>query len=383
MNITQLVPAIFALLSFSSVEARGQAKQQYQPASYNTTQKISRQNFETFEKANLHLNNQIPAAPSNGLRVITYNVHYFTDLHAALSNVQNVLNDVRVMNGDVMLFQEVLTDTNNGDRKAFDAGLDAQGYKWRYFAHGPGAFLGNMIASKYPLSKTKTFDLGYTRVMVEAAVPIANGDEITVFATHWENGSQAARNQQSKATVDYFNKKGGANMGKFILGADFNAHYKSPAIQGLLATNYMNISFNQLHWHMPDYTCWAGHPIDFLFAGNDVRNNVIGTYVYHTLSSDHLPVIIDLDLQPVKGTLAPPSGTQNGTSNTSGNKGGNDGSSGNTSGSGKNKGKPETSEQSTQSTGTVWGPSGSPNSACSESFNKVAIIACAAALFAL
>lgn len=304
MNISNLLPAIFAVACFSFVEARGKAKQQYQPPSYNKNQQISRQNFEAFETGNLHLNSQIPAAPANGLRIVTYNVHYFRDLHAAKPNVQNVLKDVKVMDAGVILFQEVLTDTSNKDRKDFDAGLDAQGYKWRYFANGPGAWLGNMIASKYPLSNKKTLDLGYSRVMLEAAVPLANGDEITVFATHWENADQLARNKQSKATVDYFNGKGGPGMGKFILGADFNAHHKSPAIQGLLKTGFMEISFNQLGWHMPDYTCWAGHPIDFLFAGNAAKNHVIGSYVYHTLSSDHLPVIIDLDLQPDSANVA-------------------------------------------------------------------------------
>lgn len=298
MTMLQFLASLLSVLFFLGyTEARG-AKPQPQPESYNKTTPISRPNFEVFEKSNLHLNSFIPSAPSNGLRVVTYNVHYFKDLHAKVSNVQNVLADVRAMDAGVIIFQEVLTSTWDSDRKAFDAGLNSLGYKYLYFDNSSSCFLGNMIASRYPLQNLTSLDLGAARVLVEAEVPLQNGDKLTVFGTHWEVGNPATRLGQSKKIIDHINSKGGKAMGKFLLGADFNAHYMSPPIQNLLKSGLMRNSFNILNWPHPNYTCWAGHAIDFIFAGNDLTKNVIGSYVYHTLSSDHLPIIIDLDVMP-------------------------------------------------------------------------------------
>jgi len=297
--INQLFQAFIFLITAVHAGSRVPGKAQPQPASYNQHQSVSRPNFEAFEKKQLGLNKFIPSAPSKGLRIVTYNVHYFTDLFAKGCNVSNVLNDVRIMDAGVILFQEVLTSTSNQYRKDFDAGLDRLGYVYRYFEAASGAFLGNMIASRYPLQNLGVLDLGYARVMLEADVQLVGGDKITLFGTHWENADANARLKQAQITMKHFNAKGA--MGNFVLGADFNAHYRSPAIQTLVNSGLMRSSFSVLKWPYPNYTCWAGHPIDFLFIGSAAQKNVLGSYVYHTLSSDHLPIIVDLDLEPANG----------------------------------------------------------------------------------
>lgn len=289
---------VIALLFCASAVLCGRKRNagpQPQPDTYKTNLPVSRENFEAFEKGNLHLNSYIPGPPAKGLRIMTFNLHFFRDLYDKRSNLQEVLADIKTIGADICLFQEV-TLPGSGDRTAFDSGLEALGYKWRHFGSGPGAWLGNMIASKYPLSNLGSLDLDYTRVMVEGQVALLGGEKLTLFATHWQNADAEARNQQSKKTVDYFQKqKGGPAMGKFVLGADFNALYRSPAIQGLLRSGLMENSFNALRRPYPNYTCWGGTAIDFLFAGNGLAKTLVGTYMFHTLSSDHLPIIIDLD----------------------------------------------------------------------------------------
>lgn len=284
------------------VYARSAGSPQRQPTSYadpNIRQQVSKQAFVDFVHANRHLNQHIPSSPpSGGMRVVTFNLHYFRDVFDKNSTLQNILRDVKDMNADVYLFQEVHMDTSKPDRKAFDAGLSSLGYKWQHVQAAPGATLGQMIASKYPLGKLRSLDLGYKRIMIEAELALKNNDKLTLFAAHWQNADVKAREKQARLTVGHIKKKGGLSMGKFVLGADFNATWQGEAIQTLATSGLMKTSYSVLKWPHPHVTCWSGRAIDFVWAGNEVSKHVDGTYVYYTLSSDHLPIIMDLSLQP-------------------------------------------------------------------------------------
>lgn len=297
------------LLAASSVWA---ATPQFQPASYNKSQPVSRETFEDFEGKHLHLNQAIPQASEARIRVATYNVHYLRDLHDTKSNVQGVLADVRAMDATAILFQEVLGSPEDASRAAFERGLDSLGYIYRFFARPPGAFLGNMIASRHPLHNTAAVDLGSRRVLAEAQLRLANGKALTLMCTHWDHKSPAVRLGQSQRLVAHIRAKGHTD---YVLGADLNARHQSPAVQNLVTSGPMKTSFSALQWPHPDYTCWAGWAIDFLLVGPAVERSVLGTYVHHTLSSDHLPVLMDLSLQADARAPAPRgSSTGTGTS---------------------------------------------------------------------
>lgn len=285
------IKTLFGLLALTCGSVYS-AAQQSQPAPYTSSGiPVGRTAFEAFEKAQLHLNEAIPGAPTTGIRIATYNVHFHENMHRTRCNTPSVLADLKAMDAAVVLFQEVLI--TGAARAAFDAGLQALGYTHRFFGHGTGAHLGNMIASKYPLHNPANTLLTNTRNLVEAELKLVGNQSVMLLCTHLENDDKVSQLEQSKIITAHIQAKGHTN---YVLGADFNAKYPSPPIQNLVKNGPMASSFKVLGWSYPKYTCWAGPAIDFLLVSPPVQKSVRGSYMYHTISSDHLPILMDMAL---------------------------------------------------------------------------------------
>lgn len=290
------------------------AQQQPQPPSYKHTQEIGRPNFEATEKTRLHLNSYIPS-DFDGIRFLTYNVHYHMDLHVVHDNVINVLKEIQELNPTVAVFQEVVADTSDTLRVAFEKGLGELGYKHRHFRNVKGAWLGNMIVSKVPFTSTGGIDLSHVRSLTEVTIQLASGAPLTIYGTHLEVKPAKARLQETQRILAHIQSQSPTN---FILAADFNAHYNSQEMKVLTKSGLMVDSFKVLNWRHPNYTCWAGHSVDFALLSNAIHKDCTSSYVYHSISSDHLPIVVDLDL-PVNGNIARVSSNLTSTKATLGN----------------------------------------------------------------
>lgn len=300
-NMKMLATSSYLLLAlvFFCAHSRSTESPQDHPASFtdpNQRQEVREEAFVQFIHSNKHLNQHIPAsAPAEGMRIVTWNLHYFRDGFDKKSTLNEILWDVKEMGADVYLFEEVHMDTSKPDRHAFDSGLTALGYRWQHVRGAPGSILGQMIASRFPLSNLGYLELGYQRIMIEAELALENNGKLALFAGHWQNADNKAREMQARMTIDHIKRNGSAS---FIFGADFNAVYSSEAIQTLASSGLLKNSFDVLQWQHPNVTCWSGREIDFIWVSNEIEKHVVGTYLYYTLSSDHLPIIMDLDLQP-------------------------------------------------------------------------------------
>lgn len=302
MKFNSLVPTFFAFVCFCFAEAAVEArKQQVQPELIKLNRPTE---FPTVEKENLKLNT-FPLTALDTLRIVTFDVSQFHDIPGEGSNVDNLLNDVRSLNASAILFQNILAGELYASRKeAFDAGLDAAGFKHLFY--GPKTVNGvcNMIASKYPLTDRTIFPIDQTLALIKATIKLGNGQEIYLLNTKWNEVNDETQQRISTETLEHIKRAVGAGKDMFVLGGNFNTTLKSNAIQGLLANRYMNSAFSQFGWTNPKYTSWNGKATDHIFVGGDAKNHVLGAYVLHTTTSYHLPVFVDLDLKPstVAGT---------------------------------------------------------------------------------
>lgn len=274
---------------------------QTQPPSYLTKKspKSSRHLFEKHDKSNVIYNGEIPAVCEEAMRVATFNIHYHRDLHDQASNTKDVAADLQQFDPTVVIFQEVVADPDDRARMAFDQMLDGLGYLHRVVGASQGAWLGNMIASKYPLQSLGMLDLGSHRAVHAAAITVG-GRKVGVVGTHLEVSSSNARLKEAQKIVTFLQKYVAPHCTEYILGGDMNAHWGSPEIKQFVEAGTLKEVFGVVKAPYPQYTCWAGRTIDFLFASPNLAPHLAGSYIYHTISSDHLPVMTDILLPKVK-----------------------------------------------------------------------------------
>lgn len=193
------------------------------------------------------------------------------------------------------------------------------------------------------------------RCFVGAHIQLPNNKQISVYGTHLEvrpimaksaDGKgrgltpDAARKEQMQELLEYI--KNNDTNPNVIIGADFNTFRKQDLIahtinsttlwsilekswptilkdtakevpQGLgnlvdktpgaavaaldyIASQGYKDSFMVSKFTSPQFTTWTGTMIDFLFLSPTWNLGVKGGYVFYSWASDHIPVIMDIDL---------------------------------------------------------------------------------------
>lgn len=220
--------------------------------------------------------------------------------------------------------------------------------------------LYNIICSKYPFSKPvikKHFTVNpdpsiknqntEQRCFVGAQIKLPNNEIISVYGTHLEvrpitaaggrtYSPEQARKAQLQELVEHI-EQNDTNK-NVVIGADFNgfrkqdldafaikdrtlweimennwqdllkvmdipAHLTKQADQKppTLVGNYLNSegyvdSFEKGGFTPPQFTTWTGTRIDFLMLRPTWNLPIKGTYVFYNWASDHIPVIMDVQL---------------------------------------------------------------------------------------
>ena len=288
-----IVPGCALSLDCANVKRRPQT----QPPSYRVGGlKASRGLFEQYDKVNIIYNVEMPEVCDEALRVATYNIHSHKNLYSDAINTNSVEEDLKRINAGVVVFQEVVNE--GSERHGFEKMLDKLGYVHRIEGMSTGAFLGNMIASKYPLVKLGHININWKRNVVAAAINFGEW-KMAILGTHLEVKSAEVRQKQTREILEFIEKSIGPTFDLYLLAGDMNAEWNTSEVQHLATNGKLHEVFEAIDAPYPKYTCWAGTSIDFIFASTQIANKVAGAYNYHTTSSDHLPLMVDI-VMPVK-----------------------------------------------------------------------------------
>lgn len=231
-------------------------------------------------------------AETNGLRVLTYNIHIGRGLDGRY-DLARIARVIREADADLVALQEVDRGTrrSQGDDQAAELARLLPGYT-PFFAqampHDGGAY-GVCVLSRLPVLSTRAVSLpggGGCEPRAAAVVEVTfAGAPLTFVGTHLENANQAVRLRQAQALADAVALD---PAGWGVLAGDFNSAPDQPALVPLAS-----------RWRVT----WAGTPpptfpanqpdisIDHVWAHPPARAEGVRCEVLaEPVASDHRPV---------------------------------------------------------------------------------------------
>ncbi|KAI9208860.1 Endonuclease/exonuclease/phosphatase [Polychytrium aggregatum] len=252
------------------------------------------------------LNASIPehhfVSDPTSLRIMSFNIHFFSSAHQTRNNEEGIYQDMAKFQPDLVVFQEITSTIHESEQiRRFDLRMSQLGYvhKIRVFSGERFLELGNAVYSKYPFTAqhSKQFT-SRRRCMIAVTVEPVPGLSFEIYGTHLEVISASQRLDQ--ITELLADAELSSRPFQLILG-DFNSWYSSPVLAMSRSHGFSDV-FDALHdpRGRPNFTCWTGTTIDFILVSEGLQDSgrIKGAYVGYTPTSDHLPVIVDLDLTP-------------------------------------------------------------------------------------
>ncbi|MGC2310337.1 MAG: endonuclease/exonuclease/phosphatase family protein [Candidatus Babeliaceae bacterium] len=261
------------------------------------------------ETQNTFLENaKIPQKDNSLVRIMTYNIHFWKSPDKKNDNMKKMIAIIKKINPDILILQEVSPHTigcgafENSQAMTSLKRLGFSDFSACNTIAGSGGWFGNVIASKIKFKNRcrfyfeKQISKKQTRCYATAQLQIASQKkELDVFGTHLESkGKNSIRKAQIEQIVEDI-QKDFAHNNSFIAG-DFNAARKSSVIK-FLEKNGFKDCFSYMNWKHPLYTHWTGQEIDFIFLSPNWNLPLAGCYVYYDSASDHLPIIMDIQLE--------------------------------------------------------------------------------------
>lgn len=291
-------------------------------------------NYTDYVNKNINENAKLNDKKDNILRIMTYNVHYFTypnndPRYDTFTNIEDIKSVVRKVNPDIICFQEY-----TGSHK-FD------GYTYLQSCHYPN-ILHNSIFYRNGLQvehienidiggrrcaiiakvthKHKSFVLVNTHFSLSQNYQILNIINILKYVNKLENVvivSDSNSYKYSDYTAKDRNVFSGVKTGypdiyylPIILEKDDNYvrnkfkkdKYVKPNYNQLLNVYNNSEKYIDTYTHLnilpPKNTTDKGGRIDFIYMSKSFIDNfkLINTYTYFDTASDHLPIIADIDM---------------------------------------------------------------------------------------
>lgn len=285
-------------------------------------------------------NSFIPQKNDAVARVMTYNVHFWTDPFTKRS-YNDIIAVIKSVNADVVVLQEVRLFSHEQEAR-IRADFAAMGYNEQIFmpmnafSQTPGDGFGNMILSKYPFAQRpvkKIYEVNCgkreKRNFIHAVVSLPDGNTVSVYGTHLDVWDESGHTRlcQAKELVEIAANDKQKNI---LLLADWNAvracdyQYKiaGQLVWSLQRANFMQRVGNKIGLaHIPTdalehveahgfkdcftvagllgpkYTCWTGTVVDFIYCSKNWCLPIAGCYAYHDASSDHVPIVMDIALK--------------------------------------------------------------------------------------
>jgi len=242
---------------------------------------------------------RVDPQPSGSLTVMTYNIHEAINVNNQL-DLHGILVTIQQADPDVLVLQEVDTGV------IMSGGTDQA----RWLAQHLNMYLApvtstdhiwqsDVILSKYPILDYDSIVLqspSEDDTLLRADIEIS-GQEVSVYAVHFSAFSSADRRIQVDAALPWITSTPGLK----IWAGDFNvdAYGSDPTDQGIYAdiTSLFNDSFTVAVSQTGDQTWPSTGPverIDYVFVTPTIT--VLSHAVPTSLASDHLPVVVQLQL---------------------------------------------------------------------------------------
>lgn len=267
-------------------------------------------------------NDVIPKKSGKIIRIMTYNVHYWRDPRDKRNIFKEIMSVIRKINPDILILQEVsfVTLSEQELSKALNS-LEFQDNNVKFCEASRifGGFFGNLIASKYPIVSAKGIKLTDPkegRCAISCTINLPNNTNIKVYGIHLDvfDATERVRNTEMQEILNDVKN----SPYPVILAGDFNSIKRSnyaddewnviayqyqrlgiplrTDITDVLKSTHWNTSFEKAGSTQPKYTSWSGRTIDYIYLSPNWNIPVVGSYVYHDAASDHLPVIMDLEI---------------------------------------------------------------------------------------
>ena len=241
-----------------------------------------------------------PARAPTHLRVMTYNIHVGFGMDKKL-NLARIAEVIRNERPDLVGLQEVdrgVRRTSGIDEIAELARLTQMEYAFAPNLDYQGGKYGVAILSRFPIltfdhrryaSRREAERRGFIRIEV-----MVKGQKINFVTTHLDYQFADSRLFEAEQLL----KELAAIKETLIVAGDFNDEPEGTAYKLMLS--FFRDAWNEaMSGAGNGFTYPADNPvkrIDYVFVGQGAA--VKGAAVRSTLASDHLPLIVDLELTP-------------------------------------------------------------------------------------
>lgn len=218
------------------------------------------------------------------LQAVSYNIHSGRDLflRKRLDQMINVLHEIEP---DVIGLQEVHQNPKFGYQAAYIANRLNYEYVFAPSIELAGGHYGNAFLTKLPLAEVQVIPLPSKREgrsLLKATV-IWSGREVSIWNTHCSL-NKASRHLQIQQLLSWANQQ--PDIPRLIMG-DFNSANAS------FSPSYADCAMIHGKANLPTIPAFRRR-LDYIFAS---RHWKICSYALYPIAwSDHLPVIVDLEL---------------------------------------------------------------------------------------
>lgn len=244
----------------------------------------------SFIQKNIHLNKRIPKPNEHTLRFLQFQVNAFKSLSGSFNNVESVWSDIERIQPAVIIFVEV-PKAGEQFRDLFDGMLSKGGFKYTFFFGREKSSVGNIIASRIELSGEINQKIGEENAFVMCASILINQQQSSIVVAN-----VAASGDLRTAHMHLLRKFIHDNIvtkhinPNFLLFGNVDASTLALKEHDLELTD----SFEMLNWPSPPYTDNKGQRSDFILCTEKLRNVILGAYMYFTVSTTHMPLLLDL-----------------------------------------------------------------------------------------
>lgn len=279
-----------------------------------------------------YLNFNISMKPRNIFRVMTYNVHYWSDPFGKEVNHKDVVKLIRTYNPDVFGLQEVLIPgdresdsySSSGDTiKNTFAPFIRDGYNLttcrasKVMSRGKTSF-GNILGSKKAI-KTSNITLpssrnNESRCAIISEMEPFSGHKMVVCVIHLDDSDPSGETRRLQLSLALKHlEENYPDIPKMLMG-DFNClrrgdyeHYYEEDVGEWLNNNspggidydttkmIEKNGYRDVFMGNCGYTVWSGRKVDYIFV-KDFTFKIIDTHVVYSSVSDHLPLMIDFQI---------------------------------------------------------------------------------------
>jgi len=286
-------------------------------------------------------NDHIPnPTHQNTFRIATYNIHLWRPAADALNtpfdytrhdHFNAIVETIKNIDADILVTEEMLIFDWSAIKKAFEnIGYNCSLNSFAQTGDYHGFPFGTMIFSKIKTTKpclNKIYAVQHMsspeqQSFIRTVIELPNRQELVLYGTHLDvhDNTEQVRRGQVQELIDYAHKETSA----CIVAADFNAiraqdyqytidtvpvwrllnddhkrrtGFDAPT-QALTLFQEHNFSdcFAKADLQSPYYSVWNGTLVDFLWLNKHWNLPIDGCYVYYNSLSDHLPIIMDIQL---------------------------------------------------------------------------------------